>query len=208
LALKAAPALALAQQPDARRVGDRQDVLHAALSEVVEDGALLTPAQVIAGQRGQPDMTRFLGVLLAADAEQADVEQPRGARANALTGGLLGLLERRPHPRPQPRQRPREVLHLPELLALTLFTPDRAVQVLRAPGRVDSGRLQVPVRIRADPHLAPRRRDRQRLDSPDSVLVADALPVDVEVDEAAPAAQSTEPRDRAIGSAQSNPSCH
>src|SRR6476620_1638862 len=43
--------------------------------------------------------------------------------------------------------------------------PARVVAVLLAAASVAACRLQVPVRRSADPHVGPRRRDRQRLDS-------------------------------------------
>ena len=43
--------------------------------------------------------------------------------------------------------------------------PARVVAVLLSTPRVPAGRLQVSVRRSADPHVGPRRRDRQRLDS-------------------------------------------
>src|SRR3954471_15553397 len=45
--------------------------------------------------------------------------------------------------------------------------PARVIAVLLAAASVPTGRLQVPVRRSADPHVGPGRRDRQRLDSLD-----------------------------------------
>ena len=61
--------------------------------------------------------------------------------------------------------------------------PVRVVEVLPPPGVVGADRLQVPVGVRRDPHVGPRRRDHQGA-HPLRVLVGQPVAVPVEVDEA------------------------
>jgi hypothetical protein len=63
--------------------------------------------------------------------------------------------------------------------------PALVVEVLLAPGFVDARRLNVTVRIAADPDVAPGRWDRQRSNPLKCVLVSDAPAFGVEVAEAA-----------------------
>ena len=61
------------------------------------------------------------------------------------------------------------------------------VEVLAAPGVVGADGLQVAVGARADPHVGPGRRDRQRLE-PGHVVGAERCAELVEVDETVAAA--------------------
>jgi hypothetical protein len=106
----------------------------------------------------------LLRVHLAADAEEADVEQPgrRGehpAPVQPAGGEVLGDAD------PGLGQRPAELADPGELLAVALHPPGLVVQVLPPPGVVGADGLQVTVWPRADPHVLPRRRDHQRLDA-------------------------------------------
>ena len=93
--------------------------------------------------------------------------------------------------------------HVVELLRVAPRAPGVVVAVLLAPGGVDARRLQVPVRIRADPHVLPRRRDRRaRAIRVEHLGLVDALAVGVEVAEAAPAAPAADPGTGAVGAAQ------
>src|SRR5690606_30550422 len=74
-----------------------------------------------------------------------------------------------------------------ELEAIALLAPLRMVEVLRAARRVDAGRLDVAVGIRADPHLGPRGRDHERLDALPQRGIRDRLSPLIEVREPAPA---------------------
>src|SRR5690606_27732474 len=79
-----------------------------------------------------------------------------------------------------------------ELEAIALLAPLRMVEVLRAARRVDAGRLDVAVGIRADPHLGPRGRDHERLDALPQRGIRDRLSPLVEVREPAPATHPTD----------------
>jgi len=68
------------------------------------------------------------------------------------------------------------------------------VEVLLAPGFVETGGLDVAVGVAADPDVPPGRRDRQRPDPLEGVLVADAPAFGVEVAEAVTAAAAADSR--------------
>ena len=130
---------------------------------------------VLLAHRGQPE--RLVGdrVLLGADAEEAAVEQPHRAGQHALAGELVGGLQVGLDLLAQPRQRLREARHLVELLGVPAGAPGVVVAVLLAPRGVDAGGLQVPVRIRTDPDVLPRRRDAELADAVDHLALGDAL---------------------------------
>lgn len=60
------------------------------------------------------------------------------------------------------------------VLALVLaLSPMVVIPVLAAPGRVGPDRLDMPLRVDADPYVFPGGRDHQRLDPPEHLRVAD-----------------------------------
>jgi len=67
-------------------VGHGLDAFLAALDQVGEAEAGSGQPDVLATQRGQPVGAVLLGVLLAADPEEAEVQHPYGARQHALAG--------------------------------------------------------------------------------------------------------------------------
>ena len=87
----------------------------------------------------------------------------------------------------------------PVVLLPVAGRPPLVVVAVLAPAlRVEPGRLDVPVRVRADPHVLPRRRDGQGPDAVDDVLVGDPLAVLVEVREALARPPAPHPRPVAI----------
>src|ERR1700691_5080178 len=102
-----------------------------------------------------------LGVLLAANAKKAEVDEPhRGGghpvmielrMAQVLRGGC-----------PQLRQRASKAQHMRELLSLTLLTPHLVVAVLGPASAVDAGGLDVAKGVGRDPDVLPCRRDAER----------------------------------------------
>jgi hypothetical protein len=66
------------------------------------------------------------------------------------------------------------------------------VAVLLAPGVVDARRLEMASRVRADPHVLPRRRDRELADAREHLWIVDLAPV-VVVGEPAPALDAGDP---------------
>jgi hypothetical protein len=88
----------------------------------------------------------------------------------------------------------REQRHVLVLLAVAQDAPARVVEVLPPPAGIRADRLQVPVRVRADPDISPRRWDHQIPDALHLDGVVDPRAVLVEVDEPAPAAPARPPR--------------
>ena len=113
--------------------------------------------------RGQPEGVVVARVLVVADADIGGVEQVHDRRDHPLAAEASArhvLVD----PLADLRQRHAEGDH-PVVLGLVAHRPPlRVVAVLLAAARVAASSLQVAVRRRADPHVRPRRRDRQRLD--------------------------------------------
>ena len=70
------------------------------------------------------------------------------------------------------RQRLGEDQQLAVFRLVAHFAPARVIAVLLAAALVAAGRLQMAVRVEADPHIGPGRRDRQRANAPQRLDVA------------------------------------
>src|SRR5262249_29564331 len=143
------------------------DALLAALArlrDVVEDErAVVAECDVAPLERGEAVAAVLAGVLLAADPEEAAVEQADRARQHPPAGQAVAAEVARGRPA-KARKRPRELHHPLELLAVAARAPAVVVAVLAPPGRVGADRLQVAVRVGTDPDVRPGRRDRERGD--------------------------------------------
>jgi hypothetical protein len=132
-------------RPD-RLVGDGDLPPLALLGDVVEPHPVPAHGHVPFFQRGDPVVVVQLGVALAADAEQAQVEQPHRGRGDPVPaqmalaqvghGGLAEL-----------RQGQGEPEHVVELLLVPVLTPPVVVAVLGAAPGVDAGGLDVAQRV-------------------------------------------------------------
>src|SRR6185436_17645299 len=89
-----------------------------------------------------------------------------------------------------------------ELRIVTSTAPLRVVAVLLATPGVPAGRLDVAVRVGADPDVGPGGRDGERLDPLDGRRVPDGLAVPVAVRESAPRTPASDPRPVVAGIAQ------
>ena len=89
-----------------------------------------------------------------------------------------------------------------ELLVVAARTPGIVVAVLLAPRGVRARRLQMPVGIRADPHVLPGGRDRQLGDPREDLRLVDLAAGVVLVAEAAAAPPAADPGPGAVGAAQ------
>jgi hypothetical protein len=87
-----------------------------------------------------------LGVLLAAEAEQAEVDQPDSAGRDAVAGEVA-TLQVRHGGSPKPGQGAGEPQHMRELLSVALLSPQRVVDVLRPAPAVYADRLHVAERV-------------------------------------------------------------
>jgi hypothetical protein len=183
--------VAAAQQcpdgPDHFRIVDQQCSAHPALGWVVELDGLLLQRHVLAKHRGDSIRVVLLGVLLAARPEVAEVEQVDGEREDpvALEAAAAEVGGDAP---PHVGQRGRHLQHPVELLLVALLLPLLVVEVLAAARGVGSDRLDVPVRVGADPHFLPRGRDDQVLDTLQRFRIRDWRAVRILVGDPAPAA--------------------
>ena len=110
-----------------------------------------------------------------------------------------------PHHPPQLRQRFGELEHLVELLLIAPCAPIGVVEVLLAARRVDAGRLQMAARVRADPHVLPGGRDRQRADAIQRHLSSSRLPSGSKNSKPAAAAAAADTR---LGTVDASQSAH
>ena len=101
------------------------------------------------------------GVLLAADAEKAEVDQPHRCGSHTITIEMRTTQVPRGG-RPQIRQRTCEPEHVCELLNLPLLPPHGVVAILGPPSAVDTRGLYVTQGVRRDPDVLPGRWDTER----------------------------------------------
>ena len=148
---------------------------------------------MIAPDRRQTERPMVTCVRLGTNAEQREVQQPNRNREPLLPREAPSA-EVRGHAFAHPWQPVREREHPVELLGVSSSAPALVVQVLAPSGRVGAGRLEVTHRIRADPDVGPRGRDRERADAPDRVLVGHRGSLRTDVGEAAAAALPPDPR--------------
>lgn len=166
-------------------VGDGLDDLPAVLAGVREqDGAALTGG-VLAEQGGQAVAAVQLGVLVAAYAEEAEVEEAHGGGEDPLAG-QAAIAEVPLDRLAYGGQGLGDAEDVAVLGPLLLGAEPRVVQVLAAAGGVGADRLEVAVGSGADPHVAPSGRNDERADTGQFGGVAQRLPLGVQVTEAAP----------------------
>ena len=143
---------------------------------------------------GQAEGAVLGGVLLTSGPEEAQVDQPYRGGQDPVPVQAPGV-QAGQHRLADPRQRTPEFQHPVELALVLLLPPLLVVQVLTPPGRVRPDRLDVPVSIRADPHLFPGGRYDQRFDPGQCGQVADRRGGRREIPDspAAPAAADSRP---------------
>ena len=134
--------------------------------------------------RGQAVAAIVFGIDLTSDPEQAEVEQPKRGSERPLPRHPLER-QQLGHPSTGLRQSHPDVEHPIMLGPVTLLAPLRVVQVLAATSIVSADSLEVAVGQRADPDVAPGRRNDERLAS-DHVGRAEPSAAFVEVDETPP----------------------
>ena len=182
-------------------VADRLDPALPALGRKVEDDLAVADRDVLAEDRGDAVALVRFRVELAADPEEAQVEEADGAGEGPLAG----------HPLPrqvarcgaaQPRQGGRELTRRLELARRRPPLPGLVVEVLLAARGVDPGRLDVAEGVGADPDLLPGGRNRQLADPLQRLLVVDPAALGVDVGEAPPAAGARDARRGAVGAFQ------
>ena len=175
-----------------RRVADRDRALLALLGDVVEHRSAAGHADVPLLQRGRAIVVVKLCVPLAADAEQAKVDQPHSACRDVIP-------VQRPPPqvaercRAQPRQGAREPQHVLELLLVALLPPELVIAVLGPAATVDAGGLDVAERVGRDPHPAPGRRNHQRADPAECRRIGNRVTRRIPVDPAVTGPRTGDP---------------
>jgi hypothetical protein len=154
-----APALERADDRQHLRLGQRALPELAALADELERQRAVPPDHdVLLAQRREAVRLVLAGVLLAADAEEAEVEQPHGAGQHPGAAEVRGRLQVGDDPLAGSGE-PRGELEDPVVLGqVPLDAPGVVVAVLPAALGVHAGGLDVPVRDRADPHVLPRGR--------------------------------------------------
>ena len=144
-------------------ITDPSGVLTPALPVEAELDGRAGDLDVVGLERRQPEAAVLAAVLVVADTDERAVEQrdherldlaPRQARPGEIVAQRRAEL----------RQRRAEVGEAVELRAVTDLAPPRVVPVLLAAAGVPARRLQVPSRIRADPHIGPGRRNGEAVD--------------------------------------------
>jgi hypothetical protein len=134
-------------------------------------------------ERRQPERAVQSGVLVVADTDQRQLEQPNHGGQDLIARQAAHGKIRVTAP-PDPRQRLGECQHAVELVGAPALVPVRVVAVLFAATRVPATGLDMAVRPRADPHIRPRGRDREGPDPAERLLVANRRAVSVLVGEA------------------------
>ena len=149
--------------PD-RIVGDSDRPALALLGDVVERDAAARHGDIVLLQRGRPVVVIEFGVLLPADPEQAEVDQPDRGRGHAVAVEVAAA-EVGHRGGPQRGQRAGEPQHVRELLGVALLTPHLVVAVLGPAPAVDARGLDVAQRVGRDPDVLPGRRDAEGTDA-------------------------------------------
>jgi hypothetical protein len=165
------------------------------LAAEAETDARALDSGVSVTQRGQPERAVEPRVLVVTDPDERELEQADDRGEDLLAGqprsGEVGIAAA-----PDARERSREGEHAVELLRAAPLVPVRVVAVLLAAAVIATGRLQVPVRPRADPDVGPGRRDRECRDAAALLGIADRPAVDIAVREATAGAMPGDPGPR------------
>src|SRR6185312_16005326 len=125
-------------------------------------------------ERRDPERPRRARIALGADAEPAEIDQPKRERAHPVRRQRLSTQVLR-HRLAQVGEALGEANELVEFLLLLARPEVGVVQVLAPAGLVDSGRLELRAPPRRDPDVLPRGRDHELLDPREPVAVGDLL---------------------------------
>ena len=152
--------LTLGDQTGEPSVLQHDRVRPAALADESERDAGAVDARLTRPQRGQAVGAVGPSVGLVADADAGAVEEVDHQRGLA-SFGRTPIHEVVCDRRPQPRERRAEQHQLVELGLFLRQAERRVIAGLLATLGIASGRLEMPVGIRTDPHVGPRRWYRQ-----------------------------------------------
>jgi hypothetical protein len=104
---------------------------------------------------------------------------------------------------PAARQRPGEAKHLVEFCLIAPLAPALVVEILAPPRGIGADRLDVAVRVWADPDVDPGRWDDELADALEDLGIRDAVPFLVDVLEAPSPSPADDSRTGAVGASQS-----
>ena len=142
-----------------------------------------------------------IGVALRSDPQHSGVEDAEGGGQDALASQVATPQIAGDAP-PGGGQGRREVEHPIELDPILLLPPRRVVEVLESFRRVAARRLDVPVRMRRDPHVGPRGGNHERRGSGATLGVGGAAAL-VDEREATSATNPMDARTRDVTAAES-----
>jgi len=168
------------QNPREPAVGERHVVLAARLAAKAQADAIAGHLDVACAKRREPEAAVVAAIALLTDAHERPIEEP-DHRGQNLASWQARRREVAGDGAPDRGQPGGEVGEAVELVQVAQGAPLHVVAILAAAARVAAGRLQMAVRVAADPHRRPRRRNRERIDARDLRGVGElaALAVDV-----------------------------
>ena len=135
---------------------------------------------VARAQRRQPEAAVVAAIALVADAHERAVEQANH-RGQQLARAAVPVARGRARPRAGSRAAARRSPRADGTCAVALRAPLRVIAVLQAAACVAAGRLQMTLRIGADPDGRPCGRDRERPDPREDFGAAYRPPAVVDV---------------------------
>jgi len=152
------------------------------LAPKVELDPMSTHAHVVFAKGCDAEGPRLLRVALRPDAEPPAVDQTRGDSRDPLAIQKVVVHVLR-HRRAQVRQTLGKENQTVEFRLLLLSAKIRVVDVLFSTRRVDAGGLELGRSAARDPDVFPGRRNHERLDPLELLLVGDAISARVDVAE-------------------------
>src|SRR5439155_1325115 len=142
-------------------------------------------------QSRQPKGAIFTGVFVVTHANERLVQQPHRSREELAPGQVAGA-KIALHAFTEEREDLAELEHAAKLRPVPRFAVGGMVAILLPATGVARRRLYVAVGIRANPHVGPGRRDRQRVEPFPGVRVVDARAILGEVDPPRPGTAPTD----------------
>jgi hypothetical protein len=164
--------LAAGDDPRQPPVAEVDLVRLAALAREPEPDPRPVDARVPVAEGGQPERLVEPRILLVPHPDQRQLQEPDDRRQDLLAR-QSGSAEIRVDTLADGRQQAGERDHPVELRALAMLAVGGVVAVLLAAAGIAPGRLKVAPRVRADPYVRPRGRDRERADAGEDGRVAD-----------------------------------
>ena len=157
-------------------IAKRHRVGFAALSAELEPQMLTNDLDVLVAKRCQAEGLVGVGVLIVTDTDKRRLEQADD-RGEHFVPWKPRQREIPFHPRTDLRQNVRKRHDASVLELVSVLPPPLVIAVLSAATRITTDGLNVRVPRRRDPHVRPRRWDRERLDAREDDRIAHDLAV-------------------------------